>query len=501
MVDPQDNDEIDLKQLIKSVIDTRLWVLVSLVLVSGLYWGLQTMASLARPTVLSFETRINLVFTGTGENQYPNGSPFSMSDVVAPVVLHRVYEQNELGQFIELQPFLSSFSVRPHTPDREIILAKYSSQLESKNLSVAEIEQLQSGLNDELTRASSKAITLTFTGAGLAEIPMLIIEKIMRDVPTEWARHMVEDIGVAEFRASIYTSEVLDETILAEMDYMIAFEMLLDRVSLLQKNIEVIKQLPNGLVVSDEDTGLSVPDLEKAVEDVQRYRIAPLLNPVRTFGIARDPQLVDLYFKNELVELDRKLEVYIAKKGNVSDAYLNYIQSTSGRLASSNPSNNSVTTQIEPGFFDKIVELTNSGADIKYRQNLNTLYLNASDRISETQAEIARIEEILKSLETKSDKDGTLRDSYSIQLTEQLPAIVTLLVKYFEVSERLYKKLSAENLGRPGEIFRFADGQSEFKKSGSILSSTNLRLYLIFCFLTVLLVIPIVMIRASLRKE
>tara|TARA_R110002072_G_scaffold31735_2_gene97486 strand:- start:1435 stop:2982 length:1548 start_codon:yes stop_codon:yes gene_type:complete len=501
MEDSQINDEIDLKQLITSVLETRVWVFVGLIVVSAIFWGIQATLYLTAPNVLSYESRINLIFNGASERSYPNGSPFTINDVISPVVLHSVYENNGLSDFIGLRSFVSSFSVRPYTPDRNLILAKYTDLLESKNLSIAEIDQLQKGLNDELSRASVDAVTITFSGKGLETIPKILVEKVMRDVPGEWARHMIEEVGVGEFREAIYTSGVLDESVISNMDYLIAFEMLLDRLELLQRNILVIKELPNGLVVADEESGLSLPDLEKAVFDVKRYRVAPLINPVRSLGIAKNPELVQLYFENELIELKRGLEVHSAKRKNISEAYSNYLQSGSGQQGSSASTMNSVTTQIEPEFFDKIVELTNSGADIIYRQELNTLFLETSDKMSEAEAEIARIEQILSSMKGQNTSTQILRESYSSQVNEQLPSIIEQLSNYFRVSERLYKKLSAENLGSARDMFRFADGESSFTQSNKILSMSNLRLFIIVCFLTVIVIVPVVMIRKSLLKD
>ena len=500
MTQTTENEEIDLKQLIQMVIATRYWVSIGLVIISMLFWAFQIASNLARPSVLTYETRVNLTFPGVDISEYPNGSPFSITDIVSPVVLNNVYKNNDLAEFVTLPSFVRKFTIRPYTPDKDVILAKYSDQLSRKNLSVAELEELQIRLNDEIRRASADAVTISFSGTSIRHIPAKLIEKVMLDVVQEWARHMVEEVGVTQIGTAIYTSSVLNEESLSAMDYLIAFELLLDRLDLLQKNIVAIGKLPNGVVVEDDVSGLTLPDLEKAVSDVKRYRVAPLINPVRSLGIAKSPELVQLYFENEMIELKRNLAFLRDKRENIGDAYSNYIQSSKISSGGSSPSDAAaVTTQIVPEFFDKIVQLTNSGADISYRQKLNTLLLDSSDEISLIKSEVSRIEEILSSMKGQNSATQVLRESYSEQVNEQMPSIITQLVTFFDVSERLYEKLSTQNLGGIGVMYQFSDGKVDRYESKSVLSDENIRKFALLCVLTIILLVPLGMIWNSLR--
>lgn len=494
------SDEIDLTELLRKVVETRVWVLVALVVFTIAYWAFQASVGLVKPPLITYETRINLQFKGADEGEYPNESPFTINDLIAPVVLATVYESSGIAEYVSLENFQSGFSVRPYAADRQMILGKYSEQLARKNLSSAEIEQLQEGIRGELDLASRGSIALSFSGAFLEGVPRTLVSEVVRRVPQEWARHMVEEVGVSDIRESMYSRKVLEETDLGDMDYLIAFELLLDRLELLQSNIEVLKELPNGVVIEDDVTGLSLPDLEKAISDVKRYRVAPLVNPVRSLGIAKSPELVQLYFENELIELGRELAVLKTKKVNISDAYSSYLQTkTSGKNGASLDAGSTVT--IEPEFFDKLVELTNSGADITYRQELNTKFLEAADRLSDVEAEIERINQILNSMKGQNSATQALRESYSDQVNQQLPEIIGLLVKYFGASQRMYSKLSVENLGRAEEMFRFLDGEVDQYATRLVLSLTNVRLYLILCFLLTVIVVPLVMVARAVKKE
>ncbi|MCB1646294.1 MAG: hypothetical protein KDI36_12620 [Pseudomonadales bacterium] len=507
MVDESIDKEVDLKDLLRAVFNTRVWVVSGLIIVTALFWTSRVFLNIKDPTIFSYESRISLTFKGVDEGKYPNGSPFAMSDIVAPVVLNRVYDASGVSQYLERQAFVGAFSVKPYTPDRDFILEKFNGLLESGNLTTAEINELQEELNSELSKAASDGVALSFSGTELDNIPRNLIDKLLYDVIAEWARHMIEDVGVADFDREIYTSAVVDEKLLSSIDYLIAFEMLLDRLNLLQSNVEKIKAMPNGMVARDGESNLKVPDLEKAISDIQKYQVAPLINPIKSLGIAKDPEIVKLYFENELVMLARQKLLLEGKRNNISKAYQNYVgtEKSSNLNSASQLANGgnggSMIPQFGSEFLDRIVEMTNAGADLSYRQMLNGRELEISDELSEVESEIRRIEEILESISGVDQSTQELRRVYSERVNEELPVIVEQLKYYFSVSVRIYQKLSREDLGGVGSMYRYVDGDVIGAKSRSILSPQNIQTYVILLFLTVVLIVPLAMIRSALRRS
>lgn len=502
-MDNANNNEIDLKDLMRAVLDTRQWVFVAVVLLSVAFWGLQTASNIVKPTVHSYTTRINLTFKGVEQGQYPNETDFRMSDLVSPVVLNKIYDANKLEDFISRRNFVSGFTAEPYTPDQNLILSKYAGINNNTKLSTAEIEALQKQLSDELQKASSNAVSVTFASTAADNIPGDLMVKVLRNVPAEWARHVVEDVGVTKFETEIYSDSVLDENLIGSIDYLIAFEMLLDRLSLLEENLEHIKELPNGVVATDDETGISVPDLDKAIKDIRRYRVAPLVNPVRTLGIAKNPEVVELYFRNELLELQREQQLLLEKRNNVEQTYNSYVRTETPGSDGTSASigGGGMIPQVGQEFLDRIVEMTNSGADISYRQELNTKLLEISDELADAKSEKIRIEEILKSMTGESSSTQALRESYAEQVNEQLPAIIDSLRSYFQASVRIFEKLSSEDLGEVTQMYELADGLVDHNESGNILNFGNVRLYIIFLFLTIIAVIPVVMVKNAMKTD
>ena len=112
------SDEIDLRELLRSVLATRVPVVISLLVVSIVFWVAQIALNFVNPEVYRYESRIDFIFDGVQEGQYPNGSPFALPDLLAPVVLNAVYDANELADYSSRNQFISSFVVEPYTPGR-----------------------------------------------------------------------------------------------------------------------------------------------------------------------------------------------------------------------------------------------------------------------------------------------------------------------------------------------------------------------------------------------
>lgn len=498
-------DDIDLKALFRSILNTKGWVVAALLVVSAGFWAVEVVKNISAPVVQSYSTRINLVFKGVQDGKYPNGSPFSVNDIISPVVLSTVYDKDDMSRYISRQAFVNAFNIAPYTPDRKLILKKYAAQMDEGSLTPAEIATLQKQMNAELQNASRNSAEITFSGSKLRKIPHQLIDKVLRDVPREWAKHMVQDVGVARFNQEMYTEKVVNEKMFESMDYLIAFEMLKNRISMLDKNLKRIKALPNGLVVVDDKSGYSLPDLQKAISDLQQYRIEPLMNPVKALGIAKDPEAVKLYFENELATMKRDRDMLLQKKDDIENAYSMYVKNEYLNSGTTNSKAGSFSTgtmipQFDAGFLNRLVQMTNSKQDIDYRQALNKKLLDESDQLADENSEIQRVDAILSGIDKSGHDTNKARQVYESKVSHELPVILAELKNYFEISDRMYDKLSVQELGSAGMMYRLADGNITYSQSHAVLTRANIRLYLMVCFLVVVIVVPAVMLRNVLRQ-
>jgi len=361
---------------------------------------------------------------------------------------------------------------------------------------------LQDQLEVELKQAALGSATLAFLKTGSNEMSEELIQKVLREVPQEWSRHMINDKGVERHDVTFYSGSVVNKDLVNSLDYLIGFEVVLDRLRLLEQNIETLKSLPNGLVIVDEVTGWRVTDLERGLLDIRRYAITPLINPIRTLGIAKDVDNVKLYFDNELRDLSRATNVLKLKKENVKTAYADYAEFNVMSTGKPNPAtSSSIIPQFGSEFLDRILDLSNMGADISYRQGLNKELLDISNQLADSEGERQRIQDLMDSLNAGSSSDisAAVRERYEAQIVESLPMVLKQIQDYFSIANRVYQVVSAEQLSSSKALFRPSDGGINASVTNRILNFSHVRLYLIVCFLVAVIAVPTVMMRNAMK--
>lgn len=132
----ESSDEIDLGRFFTNLWSKRLVVVVFVVLgfaVGGVQ-GLFSQASSFTNTVATVHVKLN--FKGAELGEYPKGSKYAPTDVIASKVLSRVYRANSLDDYdIALEAFVSAVNAYPWIPNQAAMDAKYADLFSEKKLS------------------------------------------------------------------------------------------------------------------------------------------------------------------------------------------------------------------------------------------------------------------------------------------------------------------------------------------------------------------------------
>jgi len=497
------DDEINLVEFLRQLLATRTHVAIAVLAVTALFWLFVVLVNFASPTVQSSSINVFLTFEGAGNGAYPNGRNFSVNDLISPVVLNGVYDENNVAEYMTRQDFLSGFTATPYAPYTEVIKRKYAMQLENDKQTPADIDRLQQDLSNELNQATSQGATVTFSTS--RNVAPELTSQLLRSVPEVWADHMINKLGVLRFDRKIYSAKAIDQELVKSMDYLISFEFLQDKLALLNQNIAEILVMPNGRLVRDEESGLSAPDLSLAASDLDLYRILPIITPIRKLGIAREPAVVKIYFEHKLLEHERARRLASRRGSNLESAYLQYdtqqpTRDQSGVSGGIMQPGGGMIPQIGSEFLDKIVEMTSAGIDTRFRQQLTERQIELANEVSRIEIEIKRVQEILTSLGHSDSGQTELRALYTKRADEEIPLVIDRLSNYFDVSNRLHEQLSHTSLGNTGSLFQFSDGEIEEASTGAILSIPNFRLYLILLFVAGVCVVPLSMSWRALRR-
>src|SRR5674476_571254 len=86
---------------------------------------------------------VNYYCRGAAQGQYPNLTPFSVSEIVASPVLTEVYRINDLQRFGKYEDFKDSMFVQQSNPDLDLLAFEYQALLADTKLSPVDRARIQ----------------------------------------------------------------------------------------------------------------------------------------------------------------------------------------------------------------------------------------------------------------------------------------------------------------------------------------------------------------------
>lgn len=473
------SDDIDLRDLFKRIWATRRVVLISVLLITAMFWGAWVIMYLANPKAYTYSRIIQFTFKGVEEGEYPNGSPFRVADVVGPKVLSLVYDQNQLEAYgIPEHDFVQSFTIHPYAPDYNLIINKYQMAIERKNISVEEVNQLQEKMKIELQQASVRSARISFTPHRSIDLPENIINKVLLDVPRVWTTKAIEDDGVANLDIALYSSKMFDQERFANLDYMVAFDLIRDNVARINQNIDELLEKPNGRVVTDKISGYSLPDLKKVIEDIVNYDLNQMFTPLQELGIAKNEEVVAMYYRYKLQRLERQTKFSLRQAELIEKTLKTYenkrLESTD--VAGQSGGGSTAIPQLGGDFITRLIDLTEESSDKEFRQQLIEQILENQKKAVDNEEEIAEIQVTLSAMDN-SKEESELREYYDDLVQKTLPEMLKKLREYVDTTGRIYEKLSKENLGYGGLLYKVS-GDDQLDVTGRLVSRKQLLIFL-----------------------
>lgn len=469
--DPSD-DEIDIGALMARVWATKGRAMIALLVVALAFSAFLALRYLASDKDVTYSQAFDLTFDGIANGEFPDGSPFLISDVVSSTVLSRVYQENQLESTeLTLDELRRGLNIEPYAPDHFLIVERYRSRMNNSNLSAAEVAELQQQMQSDLRSASASGMLLTLQ---LPEgtLATELAREILRDIPSTWAKRAISEKGVLELNLPIYSERIFDEARFESLDYLVGIELLLDNIGLIQENITALKREPNATNVTDSETGYKLEDLEKAIADVAEYDLRQLIDPVKELGLARDPDFVRLYYNSRLQELELEQRLW-QKRAEVTRTVLNSYRSE-GQGGASGKADSipqaSLAPQLGDAFLDRLLEVSRQGDDLAYRQELTQQVLKYENEALDVQNEMAEIELTLASLDRAEENDEDIQ-RYVDQVQQRLPMVLETLRDYTRVVGRIHQQLGRQAVGTVSELVRPMGGSFAESTPRAVTSS------------------------------
>ena len=387
------DDEIDLAQLIRNLarekkrfLKNGLWAL-GIWVCAFIVYALLTF----NPTT-TYTLVLSLNFPQAAQSKYPNGSPFSPSDIVSNTVLERVWADNNLEKSgISLQRFQKSINAIPFTGEINFIDTKYRGMLSTKNLSRADIERIEAEYRNEVAQASSKNIKLVLESK-TDGYSLVLASKVLNDVANVWSKTAIEKLGVS--RSPVLDGLALNDQMKVESPY-IVINYLNDIVYRASAIISTMLADPNSNSYRDEKTGFNLTGLNARLSEISGYQIDQL-----DAFVAINTKLTELerlQSQYKVKELQEQRNLLLLKAESNRLALIDYTRlrnqsnTASGQIQGKN-AGDSAGIQINGDAISRLLSLAEESKDAIYRQRLTDERISLENQANDLNTRIAKLE-------------------------------------------------------------------------------------------------------------
>ena len=294
------------------------------------------------------------------------------------------------------------------------------------------------------------------------------IEQRLIISPRHWSS---DSKNSPKLNVALYSPALFDESVIEGLDYLIAIDLVKQRISLVKDNVDVLLQHPGSHLAVDTKTNLALEDIKKLTEDLEEYELQNIQAPLLQLGISKNPDRVEMYYTFRVNKLERELKEIQSMISTLEEAEVRYLSGNIKRSNSNNQAQNttSATTmmpQFGDAFIDKIISLSQKSDDVGFRQDLNSQAIDLSKRAVILASEISQLREYLALFNASNIKSISEKNK---QTKEKFEAETSALTLNALNKTQLYAQ-ATNNIAR---AIRFSEtifniiAESELKPSNS----------------------------------
>jgi hypothetical protein len=412
------------------------------------------------PNQKTAQVGFRLLFDGAEKSLYPNGMPFSPSDVVSTPILEEVYKANNLAQYGGFVGFKNSLYVKQTNIKREILEEDFRAKLADTKLASVDRQRLEREFDAQSNAMVSADFELVFVRKErFREIPATLAYKVLYEILGTYAKDADQKKGALKYRVAIPTRNMVRKDLMDEEDYIVSLDMLRITVLRLQRAVTALQSLPGANVVRVGPTRMALTDVQSNLDDLQQFRISPMIGFVRAIGVTKNAALTIQYLRNQLftINLDRD-----AAKGQVQvyeNGLRNYLQQRSGlsvagagseaRSSGSGGMGNvpALIPQLGDSFFDRLIELGTKGEDTAYRQAMVNKSTDVGMRLVDFEKERSYYEDLISVFEGASKRSNpAVQKQFLDVFHARYPKTFEELMATIDNVNLFYDTLSQQNL-------------------------------------------------------
>jgi hypothetical protein len=440
------NDEIDLALLFQKLWAERLVVVLSVILIGFLGAGYFLSSWVKHPPISTVAIEIRFNFPSIQNGTYPNGQPFSLNDVVAPAILNQVFIKQNLEEFgLTRTSFIEAIQIAPYGTNREFIESKFKSALGSKNLSAAEIDELNANYAEALAAANLRFARLSFkVKTGLA-IPQGVMSAVIKAIPAIWARESIESYGVLDI--ALANIGELDSGLINNYEYLVSAQYLDDYLTYVTESATAIQADDVGRLLIDPDTNLSIDDVLEELSNLQEFHVNVLQRSFAVVPVVRNRAEASFYLDNQIIVEEERLDQLKRQAAVVDQAYEQLLSSSNRDFSINNQQGS--TAQYGDDFLTRLMSIGDELSESKFKQSLLDRSIELKLQAEESITRISSLKKNLGALESGGEENEIIKK----RVDSEVKFITRRLQELAASVNRLATLRSERVLGQSGALY------------------------------------------------
>ena len=448
-----------------------------------------------------------LDFEGVDRGEYPNGMQFSSAEIVSTPILAKVFEANDLEQYLTLQEFSDAIFILESNLSIQMLDQEYQSRLSDTKMPLVDRQ-----LVEEEYRAKREALKVADFSLNFlrrettGSIPEGLASKVLTGILATWAANADQRKGALKYRTAVYSRNFMRKDFIEAEDYIVGADILRSKINQLLDNIKEVSGIPGANVVRVGEKRISLAEVEANLQDSLNFRLQPLIGLIHATGLSKDPETTTLYFENRLFNIEMEREESDQRERTLQNALNQYMQEKGSRLRLQpgegrgtgllDPSTPALIPQLGASFLDRLIEMSTESNDLVFRQSITERVIEEGLKKASLDRETTYYQDLLapkRGISKRSSSQGPIE-----RVQSKSEALLNDLLQTLDDLQSIYQELSTQNLNPRTllyDILKPVEASSERS-----IPLTSMALYgAIILFLTFFITILGCFLHSSLR--
>jgi hypothetical protein len=480
-----EDEGVSLKEMVLSLWRYRRAIVVLTLATTLLIGGIGTANYLRQGKRLITRLHFSLDFDGFDKNEYPNGSKFSTSDIIASPVVNSVYDTNDLKKYVGFAEFRAALAVI-QTNDRIMFLEyEYAAKLDDKKMNIEQRNRIESAFIEKKKNLMTPEFNLILSGNKF--IPSTLRAKILQDTLSCWAEFADRVKGANKYQIPMMSKNILNKEDMAMEDYLVVVDMLRSTTTRVIHDIDKLQEIPNSANFRLQGSGVSLTDIKYRILDMEKFKISPLMGVIRLGGITKSNEVTKVYLQHRIFELKMR-EEDATSRAKIYETSINYYSQggrsalagvdSGGWLQPSAPASSSTANattmipQLGETFLSSVIKMAQENLDAKFRQDITQNIIKEGLTKVEIASDLKYYERLLAEL-TKTEKEvsnSSLMDAIRSKVIANVEQIYDILMHSIDELNAIYTDLSKANLNPASTLFTVKEPVLMFEEKSLTLA-------------------------------